>query len=80
MYFKTSLLTTLLGISINFGFAQNVEFTKENFKDQKEELKAAKKDIEKADEFMNLESYYFKNAIILEAIILLDVESSSMSP
>jgi hypothetical protein len=65
MYFKTSLLTTLLGLSINFGFAQNVEFTKENFKDQKEELKAAKKDIEKADEFMNLESYYFKNAIPL---------------
>ena len=65
MNFKNKLLIVTFGLSISLGFSQNVEFTKENFKDRKDELKAALKDIEKGDEFMNLETYYFKNAIPL---------------
>lgn len=63
MNLKKSLLIASFGLSISFVFGQNIEFSKENFKDRKDELKAALKDIEKGDEFMNLESYYYKNAI-----------------
>jgi outer membrane protein OmpA-like peptidoglycan-associated protein/tetratricopeptide (TPR) repeat protein len=65
MNFKNKFLLVTFSLSISLGFSQNVEFTKENFKDRKDELKAALKDIEKGDEFMNLETYYFKNAIPL---------------
>jgi outer membrane protein OmpA-like peptidoglycan-associated protein/tetratricopeptide (TPR) repeat protein len=65
MHLRKKLLIATIGLTINLGFSQNVEFTKENFKDRKDELKAALKDIEKGDEFMNLETYYFKNAIPL---------------
>lgn len=65
MYLRNKLLIATIGLTINFGFSQNVEFSKENFKDRKDELKAALKDIEKGDEYMNLETYYFKNAIPL---------------
>jgi outer membrane protein OmpA-like peptidoglycan-associated protein len=61
--FRNTLLIATFGFAFNFGYSQNIEFSKENFKDRKDELKAALKDIEKGDEFMNLESYYFKNAI-----------------
>ena len=63
MSFKKTLLITAVGFSFNFSFSQNIEFSKENFKDRKDELKAALKDIEKGDEFMHLETYYYKNAI-----------------
>jgi len=65
MYLRYKLLIATIGLTINLGFSQNVEFSKENFKDRKDELKAALKDIEKGDEYMNLETYYFKNAIPL---------------
>ena len=65
MYLRNKLLIATISLTINFGFSQNVEFSKENFKDRKDELKAALKDIEKGDEYMNLETYYFKNAIPL---------------
>ncbi len=45
------------------GRAQNVEFTKDNFRERKDELKAALKEIELGDEFLHQDSYYFKNAI-----------------
>ena len=57
MSLKKTLLITAVGFSFNFSFSQNIEFSKENFKDRKDELKAALKDIEKGDEFMHLETY-----------------------
>jgi outer membrane protein OmpA-like peptidoglycan-associated protein/tetratricopeptide (TPR) repeat protein len=63
MRLKNRLLTTLVSLSFSYTFSQNIEFSKENFKDRKDELKAALKDIEKGDEFMHLETFYYKNAI-----------------
>jgi outer membrane protein OmpA-like peptidoglycan-associated protein len=63
MSLKKSILVAAFGFTLNTVIAQNIEFSKENFKDRKDELKAALKDIEKGDEFMNLETYYYKNAI-----------------
>ncbi len=59
------LLLFLLTLSVNFTrvFSQDIEFSRENFKDKKDELKEALKNIEKGDVFLNLEPYYFKNAI-----------------
>ena len=53
MYLRNKLLIATIGLTINFGFSQNVEFSKENFKDRKDELKAALKDIEKGDRVTN---------------------------
>lgn len=44
-------------------YSQNVEFTKEFFKEDKDGLKAAKENIEKGDMFFNEGSIYFKQAI-----------------
>jgi outer membrane protein OmpA-like peptidoglycan-associated protein len=59
------LLLFLLTLSVNFTrvFSQDIEFSRENFKDKRDELKEALKNIEKGDVFLNLEPYYFKNAI-----------------
>ena len=44
-------------------FAQDVEFSKDNFRDKKDELKIAKNEIELGDEIMEKESVFYKNAI-----------------
>ena len=44
-------------------FAQNVEFTKDNFKDNKDGLKDAKNNIEKGDEFFEKGSVFYKQAL-----------------
>ena len=56
------LILTFL-VNLTLGFSQDIEFSRENFKDKKDELKEALKNIEKGDVFLNLEPYYFKNAI-----------------
>jgi len=57
-------LLTLLVFVFGFGaFAQNVEFTKENFKDRKSELKEILKVIEQGDEFFNGAQVMWKEAI-----------------
>ena len=56
------LLSILIFIS-TFSFAQNVEFTKENFKDQKDKLKEAKSNIEKGNGFYDQGTMYYKQAI-----------------
>ncbi|MGZ4034635.1 MAG: OmpA family protein [Bacteroidia bacterium] len=49
-------------ISAN-AFAQNVEFEKANFKDDKDGLKEAKKNLEKGDELFAQGDFYYKDAI-----------------
>ncbi len=44
-------------------YAQNVEFTKENFKEDKDGLKEAKKNLEKGDEFFALATVFYKQAL-----------------
>src|ERR1700749_4180457 len=44
-------------------FAQNVEFTKDNFKDNKDGLKDAKNQIEAGDKFFEQGSVFYKQAI-----------------
>ena len=58
-------LLLLLSFTVNFTllFSQDIEFSRENFKDKKDELKEALRNIEKGDVFLNLEPYYFRNAI-----------------
>ncbi len=43
--------------------AQNVEFTKDNFKDDKDGLKEAKRNLEKGDEFFSLATVFYKQAL-----------------
>jgi outer membrane protein OmpA-like peptidoglycan-associated protein len=58
---KLALLFLLLvGSSI---FAQNIEFSKDNFKSDKSGLKNAKDSIEKGDELFKLGSVYYKQAL-----------------
>jgi outer membrane protein OmpA-like peptidoglycan-associated protein/tetratricopeptide (TPR) repeat protein len=54
------VITCLIGFS---GFAQNVEFTKDNFKDQKSELKDILKVMEEGDEFFQGPQVMWKDAI-----------------
>ena len=58
-------LLLLVSFIVNFTllFSQDIEFSRENFKDRKDELKEALRNIEKGDIFLNLEPYYFRNAI-----------------
>ena len=44
-------------------FAQNVEFTKENFKDDKDGLKEAKKNLEKGDEQFEKAEVFYRQAL-----------------
>lgn len=44
-------------------YAQNVEFTKDNFKDDKDGLKEAKKNLEKGDDFFALATVFYKQAL-----------------
>ncbi|MFL5762414.1 MAG: OmpA family protein [Bacteroidia bacterium] len=44
-------------------FAQNVEFTKDNFKEDKDGLKEAKKNLEKGDELFALAESHYREAI-----------------
>ena len=46
-----------------FSVAQNVEFTKDNFKDQKDKLKEAKSNIDKGNGFYDQGVMYYKQAI-----------------
>lgn len=56
----TTLLFVLL---VTTTLAQNVEFTKDNFKDNKDGLKEAKKNIENGDEFFKNGSLFYKLAL-----------------
>jgi outer membrane protein OmpA-like peptidoglycan-associated protein/tetratricopeptide (TPR) repeat protein len=58
---KTSVFLILL--AVNTIQAQNIEFSKDNFKEDKDGLKTAKDNIEQGDEYFNLGSIYFKQAI-----------------
>ena len=57
------IIITLLIFACFKSFAQDVEFSKENFKDKKDELKIAKKEMELGDEIMEKEAVFYKNAI-----------------
>ncbi len=57
-------LVSLLSFFVVFGaMAQNVEFSKDNFKDRKDELKAAIKSIEEGDEIFEGPEVMWKEAI-----------------
>lgn len=57
-------LSIIFCIQLMFNaFGQNIEFKKENFKDKKEEFKAAVRELELGDQFLHQETFYFKNAI-----------------
>src|ERR1043166_2169237 len=57
-------ILTILSLVITANvFAQNVEFTKENFKDDKDGLKEAKKNIEKGDELFAQATVFYKQAL-----------------
>ncbi len=57
-------LLYLLSIIVSTSaFAQNVEFTKENFKDNKDGLKEAKNNIEKGDEYFAQATVFYKQAL-----------------
>jgi len=47
----------------NFAFAQNVEFTKDNFKDKKDGLKEAKTAVELGDKLFSQGSIFYKQAL-----------------
>jgi outer membrane protein OmpA-like peptidoglycan-associated protein/tetratricopeptide (TPR) repeat protein len=59
---KLSVLTIAF-TAANSIFAQNIEFTKENFKEDKDGLKLAKENIEKGDEFFNAGTPFYRQAI-----------------
>lgn len=59
---KLSVLTIAI-TAANSIFAQNIEFTKENFKEDKDGLKLAKENIEKGDEFFNAGTPFYRQAI-----------------
>jgi outer membrane protein OmpA-like peptidoglycan-associated protein/tetratricopeptide (TPR) repeat protein len=55
---------TLLALIFSVAtFAQNIEFSKENFKDDKDGLKEAKRNIEAGDQFFEQGSIFYKQAI-----------------
>lgn len=58
-------ITTLLSFILLaiVGLAQNIEFTKENFKENKDGLKEARNNIEKGDEFFEKGSVFYKQAL-----------------
>lgn len=60
---KKSVLVAFFMMMVSVVFAQNIEFTKENFKEDKDGLKLAKENIEKGDEYFNSGAIYFKQAI-----------------
>ncbi|MCW3102927.1 MAG: hypothetical protein JWO09_1367 [Bacteroidetes bacterium] len=57
------IITFLVCIFSVTAFAQNVEFTKENFKDNKDGLKEAKNNIETGDKLFEQGSIFYKQAI-----------------
>jgi outer membrane protein OmpA-like peptidoglycan-associated protein len=60
---KGITIIILLIITCFKSFAQDVEFSKDNFRDKKDELKLAKNEIELGDEIMEKEAVFYKNAI-----------------
>jgi outer membrane protein OmpA-like peptidoglycan-associated protein/tetratricopeptide (TPR) repeat protein len=63
-FIKMKALITFLSIFFStFLFAQNVEFTKENFKDNKDGLKEAKNNIEEGDKLFEQGSVFYKQAL-----------------
>lgn len=58
--FTTLFLLILLATT---AFSQNIEFTKDNFKDNKDGLKDAKNNIEKGDEFFEKGAVFYKLAL-----------------
>ncbi len=48
---KTIIIGAIMGAFVSSGFAQNVEFEKDNFKDRKQEFKEAMKEIKAGDEY-----------------------------
>jgi hypothetical protein len=70
-YFKTkkNVLSVFFIAISSVLFAQNIEFTKEFFKEDKEGLKLAKENIDKGNAFFDEGPIYFKQAIdpVLEA-------------
>lgn len=63
MHLNKLLLFLFFIVNFTLLFSQDIEFSRENFKDRKDELKEALRNIEKGDIFLNLEPYYFRNAI-----------------
>lgn len=57
------LLYILSIILSSSAFAQNVEFTKDNFKDNKDGLKEARNNIEKGDELFAMATVFYKQAL-----------------
>ncbi len=62
--FKMKKILYILSLLLTSGIcAQNVEFEKDNFRDNKDGLKEAKRNIEAGDKFMEMGDAYFKLAI-----------------
>jgi outer membrane protein OmpA-like peptidoglycan-associated protein/tetratricopeptide (TPR) repeat protein len=59
---KKFIITLFIALS-HLAFAQNIEFVKDNFKDRKDELKVAIKNLEKGDAQMARGTMYYKLAI-----------------
>lgn len=57
------LVLIFFSILVNSAFAQNIEFTKDNFKDNKDKLKEAKSNIDKGDKFYEQGTVYYKQAL-----------------
>lgn len=61
---KNILILTLCFLSITvFGQTKDVEFTKDNFPDKKEQLKEAKENLKKGDDFYKKSEMLFRNAL-----------------
>ena len=60
---KKIFLYILFVCVTSFAAAQNVDFTKENFKDNKDGLKEARRNMEEGDKFMDQGTMFFKQAL-----------------
>ena len=60
---KKNVLSVFFIVLSSFLFAQNIEFTKEFFKEDKEGLKVAKDNIDKGNAFFDEGPIYYKQAI-----------------
>lgn len=63
LFIALCILTWNLEFGTWNGFSQNVEFTKDNFKDNKDGMKAAVKNIKQGDEFYNNGTMFYKKAL-----------------
>ncbi|MGQ0829651.1 MAG: OmpA family protein [Bacteroidota bacterium] len=61
--YHTIIISILSILLSNFAFAQNVEFSKDNFKDKKDGFKEAKNAVETGDKLFSQGSIFYKQAL-----------------